>query len=85
MKIEFFLINSRLKISKKEKEKQKAEQQQAKNPNNFEIGTRVFHSKYGVGHIKDIQNIGASTIYAVDFGKLGIKNLDLTYSDLKTF
>ena len=49
------------------------------------MGERVFHSKFGIGHIQNIENIGTSTIYTVDFGKMGIKNLDLTYSDLKSF
>ena len=54
-------------------------------PNTFEVGARVFHSKFGIGHIQEIQNIGSSTIYSIDFGKMGVKNLDLTYSDLKAF
>ena len=73
-------------IEQKKLEEQKSKDAQAAIPSKlFKTGERVFHSKFGVGHIQSIENIGTSTIYTVDFGKIGIKNLDLTYSDLKSF
>jgi len=51
----------------------------------FNIGERVFHEKLGVGHIEDVTQIGESTMYTIDFGKLGKKAMDATYAKLKKF
>ena len=51
----------------------------------FNIGERVFHEKLGVGHITDVIQIGDSTMYTIDFGKLGKKAMDATYAHLKKF
>ncbi len=45
------------------------------------VGTRVFHSSFGVGTIKEATN----TSYVVNFTKSGEKTLDTTTSGLKTF
>ena len=45
------------------------------------VGTRVFHSSFGVGTIKE----ATTTSYVVDFTKSGEKTLDTTTSGLKTF
>ncbi|MBE7705193.1 MAG: ATP-dependent DNA helicase PcrA [Cyanobacteria bacterium SIG29] len=52
---------------------------------NFEIGDRVFHTKYGVGKISQIQDISGSTTYIVDFGTQGTKALDSAFAQLKKF
>ena len=49
------------------------------------IGTRVFHSSFGVGKIKDILKENNSSSYVVEFSKAGEKTLDITTSGLKTF
>ena len=49
----------------------------------FNVGERVFHEKLGVGHIADVIQIGDSTMYTIDFGKLGKKAMDATYARLK--
>ena len=49
------------------------------------IGTRVFHSNFGVGKIKEILKENNSSSYVVDFSKAGEKTLDTTTSGLKTF
>ena len=51
----------------------------------FNVGERVFHEKLGVGHITDVIQIGDSTMYTIDFGKLGKKAMDATYAHLKKF
>ena len=45
------------------------------------VGTRVFHSQFGVGKITNIENKN----YVVEFTKNGIKTLDSTTSGLKMF
>ena len=51
----------------------------------FNVGERVFHEKLGVGHIADVIQIGDSTMYTIDFGKLGKKAMDASYAHLKKF
>ena len=51
----------------------------------FNVGERVFHEKLGVGHITDVIQIGDSTMYTIDFGKLGRKAMDAAYAHLKKF
>lgn len=51
----------------------------------FNVGERVFHEKLGVGHITDVIQIGESTMYTIDFGKLGKKAMDASYAHLKKF
>ena len=45
------------------------------------VGTRVFHSQFGVGKIINAENKS----YIVEFTKAGQKTLDSTTSGLKTF
>ena len=52
---------------------------------NLKSGDRVFHTKYGVGKIVDIKEIGESSMYIVDFGSQGQKALDATFAQLKKF
>ena len=49
----------------------------------FNVGERVFHEKLGVGEIADVIQIGESTMYTIDFGKMGKKAMDATYARLK--
>ncbi len=49
----------------------------------FKAGERVFHEKLGIGHITDVEQIGDSTMYKIDFGKLGKKAMDAAYAKLK--
>ena len=51
----------------------------------YSVGDRVFHDKLGVGHIKEVTQIGESTMYTIDFGKQGEKALDAAYAKLKRF
>ena len=51
----------------------------------YKSGDRVFHSKFGVGKVVEIKQIGGSSMIIVDFGKFGQKALDLTYAQLKKF
>ena len=51
----------------------------------FNIGERVFHEKLGIGHITDVIQIGDSTMYTIDFGKMGKKAMDAAYAHLKKF
>ncbi len=49
------------------------------------IGTRVFHSNFGVGKIKNILKENNISSYVVEFSKVGEKTLDALTSGLKTF
>lgn len=49
------------------------------------VGTRVFHSNFGVGKIKDVLNENNSKSYVVEFTRVGEKTLDALTSGLKTF
>ena len=51
----------------------------------FPTGTRVFHSYFGVGKIKEVIKDNNSSSYVVEFSKAGEKTLDATTSGLKTF
>lgn len=51
----------------------------------FEKGDRVFHEKFGMGHIEEIKQIGSSSMYVIDFGKQGKKAVDALYANLKKF
>ena len=51
----------------------------------FPIGSRVFHSTYGIGFIKETKNVGDEISYKVDFLKHGIKEMDSKTSNLKAF
>ncbi len=51
----------------------------------FSEGERVFHEKLGVGHILEVMQIGDSTMYTIDFGKMGKKAMDAAYAHLKKF
>ena len=48
-------------------------------------GTRVFHQQFGVGHILKTEATAGETNYVVEFTKAGIKTLDATSGNLKTF
>lgn len=51
----------------------------------FKAGDRVFHSKFGVGKVADIQVIGSSTMIIVEFSSQGKKALDAAFAQLKKF
>ena len=51
----------------------------------FNEGDRVFHEKFGIGHIQTIQQIGSSTMFMIDFGAQGKKAMDSTFAKLKKF
>ena len=80
-------IEERERIQKAEEE-EKARLEEIKNTATqyyFNIGERVFHDKLGVGHITDVIQIGESTMYTIDFGKMGKKAMDAAYAKLKKF
>ena len=49
------------------------------------VGTRVFHTNFGVGKIININKDNGQASYVVDFTKAGQKVLDTLTSGLKTF
>ena len=66
-------------------EKEKELQQNSQIDYFFNVGERVFHEKLGIGHILDVVQIGESTMYTIDFGKMGKKAMDAAYAHLKKF
>ncbi|MFA7659056.1 MAG: UvrD-helicase domain-containing protein [Candidatus Gastranaerophilaceae bacterium] len=90
-KIDEFFKDNAIKRMLEEKRKQEAEEKLKEQeklssvPYFFNAGERVFHEKLGVGHIEEVTQIGESTMYTIDFGKLGKKAMDATYARLKKF
>ena len=91
-KIDDFFKDNKIKRMLEEKKKQEAEiiQKKAEETSKqieyfFNVGERVFHDKLGVGHIEEVTQVGSSTMYTIDFGKLGKKAMDATYARLKKF
>lgn len=85
------IMKQRLEERKKEQARQAEEIAKAEELKNtatqyyFNVGERVFHEKLGIGHITDVIQIGESTMYTIDFGKLGKKAMDAAYAHLKKF
>ena len=85
------VMKRRLEERKREQERQAEEKIKADEIKNattqyyFNVGERVFHDKLGVGHITDVIQIGESTMYTIDFGKMGKKAMDAAYAHLKKF
>ena len=76
------------KRKNEELEREKIAKEELKNATTqyfFNVGERVFHEKLGIGHIADVIQMGDSTIYTIDFGKLGKKAMDASYARLKKF
>lgn len=90
-KIDDFFKDNAIKRMLEEKKKQeqekilKEQEKLASTPYFFNEGERVFHEKLGVGHIEEVTQVGSSTMYTIDFGKLGKKAMDATYAKLKKF
>lgn len=94
-KIKKFFENNvmKRKLEEKRKEKERIAEEQAKEKElkntatqyYFNVGERVFHEKLGIGHITDVIQIGDSTMYTIDFGRLGKKAMDAAYAHLKKF
>jgi DNA helicase-2/ATP-dependent DNA helicase PcrA len=85
------IMKRKLEEKKKEELRQAEEQKREEELRNsatqyfFNVGERVFHEKLGIGHIADVIQIGDSTMYTIDFGKLGKKAMDAAYAHLKKF
>lgn len=92
-KVKDFFKDNAIKRMLEEKRKQEQEQllkeKEKENfssvPYFFNVGERVFHEKLGVGNIEEVTQVGESTMYTIDFGKLGKKAMDATYAKLKKF
>ena len=53
--------------------------------NTYKKGTRVFHPHFGIGHILEVEGEGLSAVYKIDFAKNGVKSVDASIGNLKTF
>jgi DNA helicase-2/ATP-dependent DNA helicase PcrA len=90
-KVKDFFKDNAIKRMLEEKKQKEVEQQRIEAerlntaPTFYEVGERIFHEKLGVGHIAEVTQIGESTMYTIDFGKLGKKAMDATYAKLKKF
>lgn len=90
-KVDDFFKDNAIKRMVEEKRRQDEEQKQkeleklSSVPYFFNVGERIFHEKLGVGHIEEVTQIGESTMYTIDFGKLGKKAMDAAYAKLKKF
>lgn len=90
-KIDEFFKDNAIKRMLEEKKKQeleaklKEQEKLSSVPYFFNVGERIFHEKLGIGHIEEVTQVGESTMYTIDFGKLGKKAMDATYAKLKKF
>ena len=73
------------RMLEEKKAKEAAAAAQSENKTDYTIGDRVFHGKFGIGHISEIKEIGSSKMYIIDFGNHGRKAVDALYSNLKKF
>jgi len=89
----FFENNSIKKMieEKRQQEEEKVQLEKERDEKKSQIdyfyneGERVFHEKLGIGHIVEVTQIGDSTMYTIDFGKMGKKAMDAAYAHLKKF
>ena len=96
-KVKEFFKDNAIKRMLEERNKQAAEQKQKEQEKIekeqstpvveyvFNEGERVFHEKLGIGHIKEVIQVGESMMYTIDFGKQGVKAMDAAYAKLKKF
>ncbi len=92
-KVDEFFKDNAIKRMLEEKKQKEAEMQRQKDENEkthsveyfFNVGERVFHEQLGIGHIEEVEQIGASTMYTIDFGRQGKKAMDAAYAKLKKF
>ncbi len=93
-RVKSFLENNPIKKKLEERKLKEQNSENAKNINNytqnqslnnFIAGDRVFHSKFGVGKVTEVKEIGSSTMIIADFGSQGTKALDAAFSQLKKF
>lgn len=93
---EFFKDNAIKRMLEERREKERIQQEQEAERQRrmedttpveyiFNIGERVFHDKLGIGHIKEVMQVGESLMYTIDFGRQGIKAMDAAYAKLKKF
>ena len=93
---EFFKDNAIKRMLQEKREKERIQQEQEAERQRrmenttpveyiFNEGERVFHDKLGIGHIKEVAQIGESLMYTIDFGRQGIKAMDAAYAKLKKF
>jgi DNA helicase-2/ATP-dependent DNA helicase PcrA len=93
---EFFKDNAIKRMLEEKRQKEKAMQEaEAERQRRMETtqpieyvfneGERVFHDKLGIGHIKEVTQIGESLMYTIDFGRQGVKAMDAAYARLKKF
>ncbi|MBS4760314.1 MAG: exodeoxyribonuclease V subunit gamma [Clostridium sp.] len=73
------------RMLEEKKQKEAALAKKSEETNTYNIGDRVFHEKFGIGHIDEIKQIGSSSMYVIDFGKQGKKAVDALYANLKKF
>ncbi len=88
-KIKKILEDNPIKRMLEEKKKKEAalssQNNETETKQTFSQGDRVFHEKFGIGHIEEIKEIGSSKMYVIDFGKMGKKAVDSLYTNLKKF
>lgn len=85
-KVKKLLEDNPIKRMLEEKRKKEAAQSSVEtDSSSFAQGDRVFHEKFGIGQIDEIKQIGSSSMYVIDFGKMGKKAVDALYTNLKKF
>ncbi len=90
-KIQEFLKNNKVKKMIEERDKKRLEQERLKQEQIqqaqtvqyfFSEGENVFHQQLGKGTVLNVEQIGDSIMYTIDFGKMGKKAMDANYARL---
>ena len=56
---------------------------QKKSFDDYKVGVQVLHTKFGVGTIVKVDDMGGNNYVSVDFGTLGVKTLSLNFAPLQ--
>jgi len=56
---------------------------QKKSFSDYKVGVKVLHTKFGVGTIVKVDDVGNNNFVSVDFGTIGVKTLSLNFAPLQ--
>ena len=70
------------KLKAKKEAENKPQLEDLKASQMFNVGDTVMHEHFGIGKITNIISIGSSTLYKIDFNKIGIKAVDAEFNRL---
>ena len=75
---------SQQKIDNRKKKISQRNIKKKRSPNEFEMGDKVTHKKFGNGTIIKVATSASGPVYTIAFEDVGIKELDARYANLKS-